>query len=184
MMVSSKTVALLKEGVRDSVAARGTHDFLHAYRHGKVSATLDIVSVDLASSTIVVTRNSPIPYIVGHDADYELIASQTGPLGLYRHMRPAVSQFPIGEGLRVIVFTDGIVSAGPAVQPFDPLAFVSQHCSIASPAHDLADGLLSAASAADQGRPRDDMTVVAVTIDRIPDEHPIRRQRVSLPFPG
>ena len=36
MMVSSKAVALLKEGVRDGASARATHDFLHAYRHGRV----------------------------------------------------------------------------------------------------------------------------------------------------
>jgi serine phosphatase RsbU (regulator of sigma subunit) len=179
MMVSSKTVALLKEGVRDGVAARGSHDFLHAYRHGRVSATLDIVSVDLASSTLVMTRNSPVPYVVGR------IESRTGPIGPHRHTRPAVDQYPIRPGLRVIVFTDGLVTAGgSASATFDPAAFVNEHCAPASSAHELADRLLEAAIAADQGRPRDDMTVVAVTIDEAPDVQPIRRLRVSLPVAG
>ncbi|HCG28801.1 MAG TPA: stage II sporulation protein E, partial [Chloroflexi bacterium] len=45
MMVSSKAVALLKDGIRDGAVARGVHDSLLAYRHGKVSATLDLLSV-------------------------------------------------------------------------------------------------------------------------------------------
>jgi serine phosphatase RsbU (regulator of sigma subunit) len=184
MMVSSKTVALLKEGVRDGVAARGSHDFLHAYRRGQVSATLDIVSVDLATSTLVITRNSPVPYVVGDEEGFRAVASRTGPIGPYRHMRPAVDQYPIQPGLRLIVFTDGVVTAGSAGQTFDPTAYVNGHCSASSSAHEIADNLLAAAVAADRGRPRDDMSVVAVTIDTAPDEQPIRRLRVSLPVPG
>ena len=178
MMVSSKAVSLLKEGVRDGASARATHDFLHAYRHGRVSATLDIVSVDLADKTILVTRNSATPYLVRRNGAFDRHDSSSGPIGLYRHTRPAIDQYPIEAGLTVVIFSDGIVNAGHRIgQPFDVLAYVRDSLSGESLAHDIADGVLAAAVAADNGRPNDDMTVVAVTI--VPVEADCRRGRTA-----
>ena len=143
MMVSSKAVALLKEGVRDGASARATHDFLHAYRHGRVSATLDIVSVDLADKKILVTRNSATPYLVRRNGTFDRHDSTSGPIGLYRHTRPAIDQYPIEAGLTVVIFSDGIVNAGHRIgQPFDALAYVRDSLSGESLAHDIADGVL------------------------------------------
>jgi serine phosphatase RsbU (regulator of sigma subunit) len=184
MMVSSKAVSLLKEGVRDGASARATHDFLHAYRHGRVSATLDIVSVDLADKTILVTRNSATPYLVRRNGAFERHDSTSGPIGLYRHTRPAIDQYPIEAGLTVVIFSDGIVNAGHRIgQPFDALAYVSDSLSGDSLAHDIADGVLAAAVEADKGRPNDDMTVATVTIVPVEADQPIRKIRVSIPFP-
>jgi serine phosphatase RsbU (regulator of sigma subunit) len=184
MMVSSKAVSLLKEGVRDGAAARATHDFLHAYRHGRVSATLDIVSVDLADKTILVTRNSATPYLVRRDGTFERRDSTSGPIGLYRLTRPAIDQYPIEAGLTVVIFSDGIVNAGHRTnQPFDALAFVRDSLSADALAHEIADGVLEAAVAADSGRPNDDMSVATVTIVPVEAEQPVRTIRVSIPFP-
>lgn len=186
MMVSSKAVSLLKEGVRDGAVARGTHDFLHAFRHGKVSATLDIVSVDLASSTVVVTRNSSVPYyLVGDETGLRSSESISAPIGLYRHTRPAVDQFDITAGLQVIVFTDGITSAGTrAGTPFDPFGFAAEHLTSVENVQEMADKLLEAALEADNGRPYDDMAVVALAFNPVASYTPIRRQYVSIPLPG
>ncbi len=186
MMVSSKAVSLLKEGVRDGAVARGTHDFLHAFRHGKVSATLDIVSVDLASSTVVVTRNSSVPYyIVGDETGLRSCSSVSAPIGLYRHTRPAVDQFAITPGLKVIVFTDGITSAGTRqAKPFDPFEYAAENLSDVDDVQEIADKLLEAALHADSGRPYDDMAVVALAFNPIETYMPIRRQYVSIPVPG
>ncbi len=183
MMVSSKAVSLLKEGVRDGASARATHDFLHAYRHGRVSATLDIVSVDLADKKILVTRNSATPYLVRQNGAFDRHDSSSGPIGLYRHTRPAIDQYPIEAGLTVVIFSDGIVNAGHRIgQPFDALAYVRDALSGESLAHDISDGVLAAAVAADNGRPNDDMTVATVTIVPVEAEQPIRKIRVSIPF--
>ena len=182
MMVSSKALALLKEGVRDGAVARGVHDFLHAFRHGRVSATLDIISVDLPARVVLLTRNSVTPYIVGRSGELALVDGEAGPIGLYRHTRPTIEQLPIEPGLRVVVFTDGVTTAGErSGSRFDPLVFLREQGSQLANAHDLADSLLAAAMAADAARPRDDMTVVALTIDDGEETQPIRRLRLSLP---
>lgn len=180
MMVSSKAVALLKEGVRDGAVARGVHDFLLAYRHGKVSATLDLLSVDLASRTVLLTRNSHVPYIVVADGEATIHPGETTPIGVYRHTRPTVHQHPIADGLKVVVFTDGVSEAGRrAGRRLAPLDALRPDGS----ASEIAEALLAAAIEADQGRPGDDMAVVALTIDLVPDEQPIRTLRMTWPIP-
>ena len=57
-LVVNKAIALLAEGVRDGAVARATHDYLHTWRGGKVSAELVIVSVDMVSRSQVISRNS------------------------------------------------------------------------------------------------------------------------------
>lgn len=184
MMVSSKAVALLKEGVRDGTVARGTHDFLHAFRHGKVSATLDIVSVDLASTTVVVTRNSGVPYyILGDQEGLRASESVSGPIGLYRHTRPAVDQHECSRGLRVLVFSDGIATAGVRRgSPLNPVLFAQEHFTDDMGVQEMSDLLLQAALDADDGRPSDDMTVVAVALTDSEPGQPVRRQYLSFPL--
>lgn len=181
MMVSSKAVSLLKEGVRDGAVARGVHDFLLAYRHGKVSATLDLLSVDLASRTVLLTRNSHVPFIVAGDGEARLEPGETTPIGVYRHTRPTIHQYPIAAGLKIVVFTDGVSDAGRrGMQRLAPLDAVC----LDGTAAEIAGSLLAAAIEIDQGRPGDDMAVVALTIERVDDEQPIRSLRMTWPIPG
>ena len=58
-----KAISLLAEGVRDGAAARATHDYLFLQRGGKVSAEFFIVSADLVSQTLVVSRNARCPIL-------------------------------------------------------------------------------------------------------------------------
>src|SRR5512133_112773 len=52
-LVVRKVIALLAEGVRDGAAARAASDSLFTERNGKVSATLNILSADLQTGTLV-----------------------------------------------------------------------------------------------------------------------------------
>src|SRR5215210_695110 len=63
-LVTTKAVSLIKDGVRDGAVARSVHDYLYAYRGGKVSATLVILTVDLATRTLVLSRNSHCPILL------------------------------------------------------------------------------------------------------------------------
>src|SRR4051812_27831511 len=63
-LVSARAVALLKDGARDGSVARAVHDALYTQRGGQVSAELTLLSVDLASRTVVLTRNSHCPALI------------------------------------------------------------------------------------------------------------------------
>ena len=184
LMVTSKAVALLKEGVRDGAVARGVHDVLFAYRHGQVSASLDMLSVDLRSQTIVITRNAATPMVVGRDHTFEAVPGGSGPIGLYHMTRPAVTQLPLAAGVCIILFTDGISGAGrrAGLAPYAVADFVAG-LAPAESAERIADAVLAEAVTRDQQRPGDDMSVVALALRDHSETPAIRRVTARIPLP-
>jgi len=185
LQLSSRAVSLLKDGVRDGVVARAVHDTLFAFRGGKVSATLDIVSVDLKTQHVIVTRNAVTPLIVLDDGDVSIVPTEAGPVGLYHFTRPSVVQLPLTAGLMVVSYTDGIQSAGNRSRAgaFDVSAAVGdvQLGRISSQA--VANAILGQAVARDQGRPIDDMAVVVLTISEHQDDPLVRSITMRIPLP-
>ena len=184
LLVSAKAVALLKDGARDGAVARAVHDYLHTFRQGRVSATLEILSVDLVSKTVISSRNSNTPLLIGHGAAYESRPPLSTPIGIRRHTKPTIEQFTAETGLRVLIFSDGILFAGErAGRQLDLLAFAEAHLGGEMTAQEMADTLLAAALAADDGRPNDDMTVVALLLHPRDGYPPVQRMTVVLPLP-
>ena len=184
LLVSAKAVALLKDGARDDTVARAVHDYLHTFRHGRVSSTLEILSVDLDSKTVISTRNSETPLLLGRDGEYQLLPSSSGPIGIRRDTRPAVDQFEAAPGLQVAIFSDGIIHAGERHgRPLDLLAFARGCLGAGIAAHALADAVLAEALARDEGRPGDDMSVVALALHPRREYPQVRRLVVNLPLP-
>lgn len=183
LLVTAKAVALLKEGVRDGAVARAVADALFAHRHGQVSATLDILSVDLRSGAVLLTRHAETPAVIGSHGGWRTEPTAAGPLGRSPLARPEVRQFPAEPGLCVVVVSDGIDRAGERFgePPFDVAAFAATVP--AGGAQALADALLAEAIRRDRGRPADDMTVVALALGRHRDEPIVRRLAVALPVP-
>ncbi|MBW8009991.1 MAG: SpoIIE family protein phosphatase [Chloroflexi bacterium] len=114
-MVIRKVVSLLAEGVRDGAAARAASDYLYAERGGKVLSTLNIISIDLQSKTLVISRNNPAPMVVIHAGNIQILEQESQPVGVYRNTRPAIDQLPLEENLTVIAFSDGLVHAGDRI---------------------------------------------------------------------
>lgn len=184
LLVSAKAVALLKDGARDGAVARVVHDYLHTFRQGRVSATLEILSVDLVTRTVVSSRNSATPLLLRQGDEYELRPARSDSIGIRRHTKPAIDEFAAEPGLRVALFSDGIIHAGDRYgQPFDPLAFAQAHLTGDMTAQELADALLAEALAADRGRPEDDMTTVALTLGPRGEYPPVRRLEMVVPLP-
>jgi hypothetical protein len=184
-VVARKAVQLLAEGVRDGAAARAAHDYLFTYRGGKVSATLNILSADILSKTIVISRNNPSPVIVHTAADgLFLLNEPSNVVGVQRNVKPQISEVPLITGAVVIAFTDGLIHAGgfnPADQ-LDPVIIVRQMLAegIFEPKQ-IVDRLLDEAVALDKGRPRDDISVMAMAVLAGSGEEP-RRINGRLPL--
>ena len=184
LLVAGRAVSLLNEGVRDGTAARAAHDFLFAHRSGKVSAALDILSIDLVSRTIVLTRNSETPMLFAHDGSVEVLNDSGGRIGVYRQVRPKVLEFPAVPGTIAILLTDGVIHAGQHTShPFDVKERTAQLLAEELPLQVLVDRLLQCAMSVELNRPRDDMTVVALKVGPGVREQPIRRMFLSIPLP-
>jgi serine phosphatase RsbU (regulator of sigma subunit) len=182
-MVVRKVIALLSEGVRDGAAARAASDSLYTERKGKVSATLNILSVDLQTSTLVITRNNPAPVLLAQGEKILSLDADCKPVGVYRDTRPVISEIPLETGLTVVVYTDGLVHAGSrSGEVMDVMTCLKASLEEDDPhPQSIADALLEHAMKLDQGRPVDDTSVVVMrTRGNWGDE--VRRLTLRIPF--
>lgn len=165
-MVTTKAVSLIKEGVRDGAVARSVHDHLYAYRGGRVSATLVIASVDLATRSLVLSRNSHCPVLLWHRDNGDLTAfdAPSVPIGIYPTTKPVICERLLEPNLYAVAYSDGLMEAGKRDSLcIDLPALISSYLDQGAPtARQLADYLLSEALALDANRPADDMTVLVV----------------------
>jgi serine phosphatase RsbU (regulator of sigma subunit) len=182
-IVVRKAISLLADGVRDGAAARAASDYLFTQRSGKVLATLNILSIDLHTQSLVITRNNPAPVYLLHDGSLQALDGPVVPVGGRRAVRPEIHQVPLQSGLAAIVFTDGLLHAGErAGHPIDLPALIRKMVaeSPLDPAA-WADRLLAEALAREEGRPEDDVTVlVAAILDAAGED--IRRLAVRMPL--
>jgi serine phosphatase RsbU (regulator of sigma subunit) len=184
MMVVRRVISLLAEGVRDGAAARAASDYLFSERDGKVSACLNILSADLQTGTLVITRNNPTPIFVAHDERIECLTAESTPIGTNRNARPAITEISLQPGLTVVMYTDGLDHAGDRYgQKLDVCMLLESFLEDQEPrAQEVADALLGQAIHLDQNRPNDDMSVVVLCV--LPRESDqIRRMYVRLPVP-
>jgi len=183
-LVVRKVISLLSEGVRDGAAARAASDYLFTERKGKVSATLNIVSIDLQTTTMVITRNNPLPVFIASNEEICAFDDECNPIGLYRDTRPLINEMPIEPGLTVVLFTDGLVYAGSrSGESLDIKTFLEAHIEDeeGSNPQEIADNLLTIAMQLDHGRPVDDISVVVIQVtSHIGDS--VRRMTVQLPL--
>lgn len=186
-LVVRKVIALLSEGVRDGAAARAASDYLFTERKGKVSATLNIVSIDLQTATMVITRNNPLPVLISTVDGICAIDEKCKAIGVYRATRPLISEIPLEPGLTVVLFTDGLVHAGSRTgESLDIQAHIESLThddvdEVDTDPQEIADSLLARAVELDQGRPVDDITVIAISVTSKKNTA-IRRMTVHLPI--
>jgi serine phosphatase RsbU (regulator of sigma subunit) len=186
-IVARKAVSLLADGVRDGAAARAAHDYLRTMRGGQVSATLNIVSVDLVTQTIVISRNSHCPVIVvqGQTGELQLLNEPSQAIGIHARTRPVITEMQIVPDLHVVVYTDGVLSAGERYgQRLNVQAFIQEQleqCSREMCARSLADALLARAVELDQGRPGDDVSVLVISV--VMRQQTDNTRRLSVRFP-
>jgi serine phosphatase RsbU (regulator of sigma subunit) len=183
ILVARKAIAELSEGVRDGAAARAAHDYLYAYKGGKVSATLNILSVDLATGTLVLSRNNLCPVLLlTPDGGLERLDEPSQPVGIYARTKPVIAEVPLRPGLRAVVYTDGLPAAGEwCGLPLDVPAAFLEAAATARSAQEIADTLLERALTLEEHRPHDDISLLVLWVR--PDEGgQVRRLSVHLPI--
>jgi serine phosphatase RsbU (regulator of sigma subunit) len=183
MMVVRKVIALLAEGVRDGAAARAASDLLFTEKKGKVTSTLNILSVDLHTGTIVISRNNPVPFYVAHGEKVDCIGSESKSIGTARNTRPVITEIPLESGMTLVMYTDGLVHAGDRKgQPMDVCTSFEAMLEGQDPAPQaVADTLLAEAVKLDDGRPVDDISVVVLKVLKWRGDN-VRRMTVRLPI--
>jgi serine phosphatase RsbU (regulator of sigma subunit) len=181
-LVVRKVIGLLADGVRDGAAARAASDYLFTERNGKVSATLNILSIDLQTGTVVISRNNPAPVFIARGEAIDCLSAESARIGTSRNIRPSICEITLDAGLTIVMYTDGLSDAGDRYgRQIDVCTILEAYLEDQTPtAQTIADSLLSQAIALDDGRPSDDMSVVVLSV--VPEETDnIRRMIVRLP---
>lgn len=175
-LVVSRAISLISEGARDGAVARAVHDVLFALRDGKVSCELTILSVDLRSRTMVISRNSAVPVYVLSGGGLDVLSEEACPIGMQDAVKPSISEVPLAPGLLVATFTDGVLYSGVKSGLGDAAAAAAGLIRGFGPeaAEDLAGRLLGMALERDRNMPQDDMTVVALGVSALEQEHKVR----------
>lgn len=190
--VVQKAVSLLAEGVRDEAAARATNDYLYSLRRGRVSATLNITSIDLYTQTLLIARNTHCPVIVQTGFGEQIVLAEiTPPLGFYQDTEPEITEFPFETGTVIVAYTDGLLTAGQRKEAeLDVAEMVDMLYrdlmvaprKVDDVAQCIADTLLSEALILEDNRPSDDTSIMVVAV--LPDEiDNVRRFQVQIPIP-
>jgi serine phosphatase RsbU (regulator of sigma subunit) len=182
-IVARKAISLLADGVRDGAVARAASDYLFTYRSGKVLATLNILSVDLLSQSLVIVRNNHAPVLLIQGKEIQKIDDPVDPVGIRKAIRPSIHEYPLREGLAAIVYTDGLMYAGERKgQQMDIAQCVQELLDAGAPnPQEWASHLLDQAILLDDGRPSDDISVLVMSI--LPsDESEVRYLYAHMPL--
>jgi serine phosphatase RsbU (regulator of sigma subunit) len=180
-MVVRKVISLLAEGVRDGAAARAASDYLYTHRNGQVQSTLNVLSIDMESRTMVVTRNNPNPVLIANNGEIKALDEESQPVGLRRGTRPVISQLDLQPGLTVATYTDGLPFAGErSGAAMNVRAEFEKLLAAGHQPQGVADGLMATALSYEKSRPGDDISVVVIgVLAEQADE--VRRMWVRLP---
>ena len=184
-LVARKVISLIAEGVRDGAVARAAHDYLRTQRSGQVSCELTILSVDMATRTLVLSRNARCPSLLRRAEGVTWFDAPTAPIGIHRNTKPQVAEVELAPHLTLVVITDGVWSAGsltgaPVIDLAAFLATIDNDDAV--DAATVADAILHTAVELDHGRPRDDATVLVVKVCARADGEEVRRLRMTAPL--
>ena len=166
--------------------ARAVHDYLYAMKDRKVSCTLTVLSAEVETETVVISRNSNCPVIVWTE-EYETVYDEAvGPIGVNRHMKPLMYQVPFAPGMMVVSYTDGVQAAGKkrgrTTVDFEKIMKIIRE-NHASEAEYVARSILEYALELDHAQAGDDMTVVVLGIvGEMPPGPKIEQWAASYPY--
>lgn len=169
---------LIASGLHDGAASRTVLSNINEEHKGKAQVSLSIISCDLDSLSIVITKNNTTPVITVFEGTVDYLRfddmNDSDP-----SVVPTVYQFEIEEGRDFILVSDGILQAGSQYeQPLDLRVSVESLYEDDEPTvQEVADAILTQAVSQDLGRPRDDMTVTVLRISPAPPTN-IRRECV------
>lgn len=182
-LVATRAITQLKDGARDGVVARAVHDYLYTYRMGQVAATLNIVSVDFQTNSILISRNNPAPFYALDPHGVRVYNEPSNPIGLYPQTKPQIVELPMRPHAYVVLFTGGLLRAGERygedIELENFLAGWRADAGLGAEA--LGDALLQRAIELERGAPSVDISIVVLAA--LPSQREDRARRMRVVFP-
>lgn len=165
-MVTHRVIGHISEGVRDGAAIRASSTSIFNEFDGKVSSNLNVISADLQTNTIIISRNSPIPVFLISDDSVDCLTAESELVGERVDIKPTIVELQIKPSMAAIAFSDGAYHAGYQGQQNPELCTTIEALIEEQElyAQEIADFLLNRAIRMDEGRPKDDMSVIVMSV--------------------
>jgi serine phosphatase RsbU (regulator of sigma subunit) len=180
-MITHRVIDHISEGVRDGAAIRATTSSIFAEYQGDIEANLNVISVDLQTNTIIISRNNPVPVFLINDEQVDCLVTECEPIGGRADITPTIVELQIRPGMAIIMFSDGVYNAGRK-DPSIPNICTTIEALIEEQepsAQDIADFILNRAIRLDDGRPKDDMSVIVMRVSPHSSDR-IRRMNLTM----
>lgn len=167
-IIVHKIISQITEGIPDGAAAVNASRFIYREYNGKASAGLNIISCDMDTDTILLTRCSAVPVALYRDGKVNCFISDVKALGDREEVQPSIYQIPLESDTSIILITDGVFNAGANLnQSLDFCTTLDALFEEQEPtAREIAEFMLNQAISLDQGQPADDMSVVVLQTNR------------------
>ena len=180
ILVTHRVIEHISNGVRDGAAIRTASNAIFSEFQGAVNADLNVISVDLETNTIIVSRNNPLPVFLINDDIVDCLSTESEPIGSRMDIRASIVELEMKPDMTIIAFTDGIFNAGrnnpPQLDICEIIESIIEEQS--SSAQEIADFLINRSIRLDDGRPKDDMSVIVLQVSSQSKDR-IRRMNVS-----
>lgn len=182
-LVSHRVVDQISEGMRDGASIRTAASQIYTDYHGSIAANLWVISADLQTNTIIVSRNNPFPVFLISEETVDCLISESEPLGSRLDVSPTIIELPIKPEMTIVAFSDGVLYAGRNnQQSMDICTTIEAFVEEQEPtAKEIAEFLLNRAIRLDDGKPQDDMSIIVLQVSSRPSDT-IRRMSISLPL--
>jgi serine phosphatase RsbU (regulator of sigma subunit) len=182
-IVTHRVINPISEGMRDGASIRSAANSIFAEYQGRVQANLNVLSVDLQTDTIIISRNNPMPAFLITEETVDCLATDSDPIGGRVDMAPTIVELPIKPEMAVVVFSDGVFNAGQQNQQgLDICTTLEALIEEQEPtAKEIADFILNRAIRLDGEQPKDDMSVIVLLVSSRPSDT-IRRMNISMPL--
>jgi serine phosphatase RsbU (regulator of sigma subunit) len=141
-----------------------------------------ILSADMETGTLVVSRNSQTPVLILDQGTWRLLDAPASAIGIRPRTRPQMVELPLRPGLVAVGFSEGVWTAGEHRGGRIDVLELLQSFPTTLGARAYADDLLAHALQREQGRPGDDLSVIVLRINAIAHDE-VRRMSMTLPIP-
>jgi serine phosphatase RsbU (regulator of sigma subunit) len=182
-LVTHRVIDQISQGVRDGASIRSAASSIFSEHQGRIQANLNVLSVDLQTDTIIISRNNPIPVFLITEERADCLSSESKPIGHVEEPTSSIVEIPIEPDMTVVIFSDGVYHAGRQDQAtMDICSVLESLFDEQEPtARELADFLLNRAIRLDNGQPQDDMSIIILMVS-FHTTDPIRRMNISMPL--
>jgi serine phosphatase RsbU (regulator of sigma subunit) len=182
-LVTHRVLDPISEGVRDGASIRAAAKSIFEEYKGSVIANLSVISADLQTDTVIVSRNHSMPVFLISEDMVDCLSSESEPIGSQADASPTIIELPIQAEMALVIFSDGVFLAGQhSQQTMDICTTIGAFIEEQEPtAQEIADFLLKRAIRLDGGHPKDDMSVIVLLVSSRPTDT-IRRMNISLPL--